>query len=200
MFSLLPQRVSRRFTDPFVRRLDALGVTPNQLTLLGALGNVAAAILAGRGDFLAAGLLVLFSSSLDLLDGALARATNRATPFGSVFDAVLDRVSEGAVFFGLIVFFSGEDDRDNILLAAAALAGSFLVSYVRARAEIIGVNVKEGLFTRAERVIVLSLGLIVDQVTIALWILALAANLTAAQRLYLVWRRAGDHPGPGHQT
>jgi len=197
MFSLLPQRVSRRLTDPFVRRLDALGVTPNQLTLLGALGNVAAAVLAGRGDFLAAGIVVLFSSSLDLLDGALARATNRATPFGSVFDAVLDRVSEGAVFFGLIVFFSANDDRDNILLAAAALGGSLLVSYVRARAEIIGVNLREGLFTRAERVIVLSLGLIIDQVTIALWILALAANLTAAQRLYLVWRRAGNHPGPG---
>ncbi|HZP25721.1 MAG TPA: CDP-alcohol phosphatidyltransferase family protein [Dehalococcoidia bacterium] len=191
MFSLLPRSAPKRLTDPLVRVLVALHVTPNQLTTLGVLGNLGAAVLAGHGDFLAAGLVLLAASSLDFLDGALARATNRATPFGSVYDAVLDRVSETAVLVALIVLFSGRDDRPEVILAALAIVGSMLVSYVRARAEVIGVNLREGLLTRAERVVILGLALIIDQVTIALWILAIAANLTAAQRLFLVWRQSG---------
>ncbi len=188
MFPLLPRSAPKRITGPIVRVLATLHITPNHLTTAGVLGNLGAAVLAGRGDFLAAGIVVLLASSLDLLDGALARATGQATPFGSVFDAVMDRVSETAVLVALIVFYSGEDARDGVILAAVAIVGSMLVSYVRARAEIIGLPLKEGLLTRAERVVVLSAGLIIDQVIITLWILAIAACLTAAQRLYLVWR------------
>lgn len=192
MFSLLPRSAPKRLTDPLVRVLVALHVTPNQLTTLGALGNVGAAVLAGRGDFLAAGIVLLFFSSLDFLDGALARATGRATPFGSVYDAVLDRVSETALLVALIVFYSDRGDRSEVILAALAIVGSMLVSYVRARAEVIGVKLREGLLTRAERVVILGGALIIDQVTIALWIVAIAANLTAAQRLYLVWRQTSE--------
>ena len=190
MPALLPRSAPRWLTDPVVELLARLGITPNMLTAAGVLGNVGAAVLAGRGDFLPAGIIVLAASSLDLFDGALARATGRATPFGAVFDAVMDRVSEAAVLFGLLIYFSGRGGRTEELLAFAAVVGSFLVSYVRARAQIIGLNLREGLFTRAERVMLLGLGLIIDQVTPMLWILAVLAGATAAQRLILVWIRA----------
>ena len=197
MSSLLPRSVPRRLTDPIVNLLARLGVSPNQLTLVGALGSAGAAVLAGRGQFLPAGIVMLAASALDLLDGALARATGRVSRFGSVLDATMDRVSEAAVLLGLLVWFSGRGDRQEVILAAFALMGSFLVSYVRARAELVGLPLREGYFSRAERVLVLGIGLIIDQVTVALWIVAVLANLTAVQRLLLAWRRAQGSSNEG---
>jgi CDP-diacylglycerol--glycerol-3-phosphate 3-phosphatidyltransferase len=193
MPALLPRRAPAWLVDPAVSALSRLGVTPNMLTLLGVLGNVGAAVLAGYGYFLSAGIVVLAASSLDFLDGALARATGRATPFGSVFDAVMDRVSEAAVLFGLLVYFSDRGGREEELLIFAAVVFSILVSYVRARAEIIGLKMREGLFTRAERVVLLGAGLIIQDVigenvmTPVLWVLAVLSGLTVLQRLALVW-------------
>jgi CDP-diacylglycerol--glycerol-3-phosphate 3-phosphatidyltransferase len=198
VWSLLPRSAPRWLTDPLVGALAAVGVTPNALTLAGVLGNAGAAYLAATGEFLAAGIVMLIASSLDLLDGALARATGKATDFGSVFDAVMDRVSEGAVLFGLLYYFSDRGGREEELLIFAAVTTSFLVSYARARAELVGVPMREGLFGRAERVLLLGIGLIVDQVTIALWVLALAAGATVLQRLVLVWLRA-DRSGSGER-
>lgn len=194
MPSFLPHSIPRRFTDPIIYPLARLGVTPNLLTLVGVLGNVGAAVLVGRGQFLVGGILVLAFSALDLLDGALARASGRATRFGSVFDATMDRVSEAAILIGVLFFFANRGDATEATLAGLALAGSNLVSYVRARAEAIGVPLTEGLFTRAERVLAMGGGLVIASVveqvlTVALWLLAVMANLTAAQRLYLVWRK-----------
>jgi CDP-diacylglycerol--glycerol-3-phosphate 3-phosphatidyltransferase len=189
MFSLLPHSVPRRITDPIVFLLAKAHVTPNALTLLGVLGSAGAAVLLARGQFLAGGIVVLAAGALDVLDGALARATGQVTRFGAVFDSVMDRVSEAAVLFGLLYYYAGRDAREESLLIFAALAGSMLVSYIRARSEILGLPIREGLFTRAERVIVIGVGSMIDQVRIALWILAVLANLTALQRLYLVWRK-----------
>ena len=189
MPALLPRSAPRWLTDPIVGFLARVGVTPNMLTVAGVLGNAGAAVLAARGEFLPAGVVLLAASSFDLLDGALARATGRATSFGSVFDAVMDRVSEAAVLFGLLVYFSDRGGQTEELLAFAAVVASFLVSYVRARAEIVGITLREGLFARAERVLLLGIGLMIDQVTVALWILAVVAGLTAVQRLFIVWRR-----------
>lgn len=190
MPTLLPRSAPHWLTDPVVGILARLGVTPNMLTAAGVLGNIAAAVLAARGDFLPAGIVVLAASSLDMFDGALARATGRVTDFGSVFDSVMDRVSEAAVLFGLLIYFSDRGGRTEELLVFIAVAASFLVSYTRARAQIIGIELREGLFTRAERVIVLGVGLMIDQVTATLWILAMLASATAAQRLLIVWLRA----------
>ncbi len=187
---LLPSSAPRWLTDPIVGVLAGVGVTPNMLTLAGVLGNAGAATLAARGDFLPAGIVMLAASSLDLLDGALARATGKVTRFGSVFDAVMDRVSEAAVLFGLLYYFSDRGGREEELLIFAALVASFLVSYTRARAEIVDIPMREGLFGRAERVLLLGIGLMIDQVTVALWVLAVAAGATAVQRLVLVWVRA----------
>jgi CDP-diacylglycerol--glycerol-3-phosphate 3-phosphatidyltransferase len=192
MPALLPRSAPRWFTDPIVDLLARIGVTPNMLTVAGVAGNIVAAVLAGSGELVAAGVVVLAASSLDMLDGALARATGQATDFGSVFDAVMDRVSEAAVLFGLLVYFSDRGDRTEELLIFVAVVASLLVSYVRARAEIIGIEMKEGLFSRAPRVIVIGVGLILDavwddSVTAMLWALAPFASVTAVQRLGLVW-------------
>jgi CDP-diacylglycerol--glycerol-3-phosphate 3-phosphatidyltransferase len=197
MFSLLPHSVPRRLTDPIVFLLAKAHITPNALTLLGVLGSAGAATLLARGQFLAGGIVVLAAGALDILDGALARATGQVTRFGAVFDSVMDRVSEAAVLFGLLYYYVGRDAREESLLAFAALAGSMLVSYIRARAEILRLPIKEGLFTRAERVIVIGIGSMIDQVRIALWILAVLANLTALQRLYLVWRKTREDVNKG---
>lgn len=190
-FTLLPHSVPRRLTDPIVGVIARTGATPNHLTVLGFAGNVGAGALAARGDFLAAGLVMLAASALDLLDGALARATGKASPFGAVLDSALDRLSEAAVLGGLVFYFASRGDREEVVLAFAALAGSLLVSYVKARAEAHGIELRDGLFTRAERVLLLGGGLIISQVRIALWVLAVMANLTAVQRLYIAWRRLG---------
>ena len=189
MARLLPHSAPRWLTDPIVGALAAVGVTPNMLTLGGVLGNAGAAVLAARGEFLPAGLLMLAASSLDLLDGALARATGKATRFGSVFDAVMDRVSEAAILFGILYYYVDRDAGQETLLAFAAIVGSLLVSYVKARGEVLGITIREGMFTRAERVILIGGGSIIGQVRIVLWILAVLANLTALQRLYLIWRK-----------
>ena len=193
MPALVPRSAPAWLTDPAVSFLARLGVTPNMLTLAGVLGNAGAAVLAGYGEFLAAGVALLAFSSLDFLDGALARATGRASDFGSVFDAVMDRISEAAVLFGLLFYFSDRGGRTEELLIFAAVTGSILVSYVRARAEVIGLKLREGLFTRAERVVIMGGGLILHQalgenvVTPVLWVLAVLAGFTALQRLAIVW-------------
>jgi CDP-diacylglycerol--glycerol-3-phosphate 3-phosphatidyltransferase len=197
MFSLLPHSVPRRITDPIVFLLAKAHITPNALTLLGVLGSAGAAVLLARGQFLAGGIVVLAAGALDVLDGALARATGQVTRFGAVFDSVMDRVSEAAVLFGLLYYYTSHDAREESLLIFAALAGSMLVSYIRARGEILGIPIREGLFTRAERVIIIGVGSMIDQVRIALWILAVLANLTALQRLYLVWRRTRQGTSKG---
>jgi CDP-diacylglycerol--glycerol-3-phosphate 3-phosphatidyltransferase len=175
------------------------------LTLTGVAGNVIAGVLCALGEFLAAGVAMLAFSALDALDGALARATGQATDFGSVFDAVMDRFSEAAVLFGLLVWFSDSDrgGRTEELLIFVVVVGSILVSYVRARAEIIGYPLRDGLFTREVRVSVLGIGLILDEIggmgdvlIWVLWGLALLTLLTAAQRLWLVWSGTGRRNGP----
>jgi CDP-diacylglycerol--glycerol-3-phosphate 3-phosphatidyltransferase len=196
MPAILPRRVPTAVTDPAVSLLSRLGVSPNMLTVTGVVGNIIAGLLCALGEFLAAGLVMLAFSALDALDGALARATGQATDFGSVFDAVMDRFSEAAVLFGLLVWFSDSDrgGRTEELLIFVVVVGSILVSYVRARAEIIGYPLRDGLFTREVRVSVLGIGLILDDIgfmddvlTWVLWGLAVLTLLTAAQRLWLVW-------------
>lgn len=195
-FTLVPHKVSTRFTDPLVAPLASLGVTPNMISVAGFAGNVAAAALAASGEFIAAGIVMLIFSALDLLDGALARKTGTVTKFGAVFDSVLDRLSEAAVLAGLLYHYSQLGDHTmEIALCYAAMVGSIMVSYVRARAEGIGLELREGLFTRAERVILLAGALILapiihdDIVLGALWILAVLSLFTAGQRVFSVWQR-----------
>jgi len=196
---LLPRTAPRRLLDPVVRAAARAGLTPNVVSVLGFLGNSAAAALAAQGWLPVAGGLMLVSSVLDLVDGALARATGRVSRFGAVLDAVLDRYSEAVVLLGVVAYQAGREAYLPITLACAALTGSVLVSDVRARAEALGFALREGLFTRAERVAVMALALLASAwwegaLTLALWLLAVLANLTALQRLIHLCRKlAASH-------
>jgi CDP-diacylglycerol--glycerol-3-phosphate 3-phosphatidyltransferase len=175
--------LASRITEPVIAGLSHSGINPDTLTLTGLAINIGAAYVIATGHFLPGGLLVLVAGLCDLLDGALARFVNQTTKFGALFDSVADRISEAALFFGLLVWYMLEGSAMGVMLASAALIGSFLVSYVRARAEGLGLECKVGLFTRAERVIVLTIGLVVNQVTIALWVVVVFAYITVIQRM-----------------
>ena len=183
-------------TQPVVRILAKTRMSPNDLTWLGfglTLGAVALIIF---GHLFAAGFVVLAASFFDMLDGALARGTNQVTRFGSVLDSTLDRMSEAGLFLGIIVFYAlNANPRSTmiILLAGIAMVASFLVSYVRARAEGAGFECEVGLLTRTERVVVLVLGLLLSRIDyaliIALGIIAALSSITVSQRLVYVWRQ-----------
>jgi len=178
-----------RFTEPVVSVLARTGIAPNALTWLGFLLSIAGAVLIAGDNLIAAAILLVVAGFLDMLDGALARHTGRVTALGGILDSTLDRLSEAAVFIGILVLFAGEGSLAGILLAGIALALSQLVSYLRARAEALGVDCRIGVFTRPERVIVIILALLIDQLFIAMVIIAFFSLVTAAQRLAYIWRR-----------
>jgi len=194
-FTLLPTRLPQGVQEAIGRSVGRLGITPNMVSLAGAAGNVAAAVLVARGQLLAAGLVYLLFSALDLVDGAVARATGKASPFGAVFDAVLDRASE-AVVLAACAWYFGEREQDwQVAACFAALLGSVAVSYLRARAEVEGVPMREGLFRRQERVAVLGLGLLIGWLTAAMVVLAILSNLTAIQRAWILARSLRESGG-----
>ena len=162
-------------------------MSPNALSLVGFLLSLLAASQVALGHLLWGGLLVLLAGFVDLLDGAVARLGGRATPFGAVLDSVLDRLSEAAVLLGLVVHFWGSS---MVYLIYAVLVGSFLVSYIRARGEGLGLVIETGLFTRGERVVVLALGLVFPVVLWpALALIALFSWFTVGERLFSVWQK-----------
>jgi CDP-diacylglycerol--glycerol-3-phosphate 3-phosphatidyltransferase len=174
-------------------------MAPNTLTLLGFLFNIIVAWVLAQGHLFLGGFLVIICSAFDLLDGALARVTGRVTAFGAILDSTLDRFSEAALLFGLSVFYLVQYRIPEVLLIYVVLVGSLAVSYVRARAEGLGLECEVGLLARPERVIILALGLIFNQVLIALWILAVLTHVTVGQRLLHLWRqtRKGKPSGQG---
>jgi len=180
-----------RFTGPVVHLLARTPVTPNILSWFGFLVTAAAAALIGTGHLLAAGLVVLLAGFFDMLDGALARYTGRVSRFGGALDSVLDRLSEAVLLLGILVghLYSESQSVTLILLVFLVLLVSPLVSYLRARAEALGIECQLGIFTRPERVIVLALGLLLDQIAVALIIIAVLSLVTAGQRLFHIWRQ-----------
>lgn len=186
--TLLPTRLPKGVQDAIGRTVGGLGITPNMVSMAGAAGNAAAAVLVARGSLLAAGIVYLVFSALDLVDGAVARATGKASPFGAVFDAVLDRASEAVVLAACAWYFAARGQDWQVGATYAALLGSVAVSYLRARAEVEGVPMREGLFRRQERVAVLGLGLLLGWLTAAMVILAVLSNLTALQRAWMLTR------------
>lgn len=185
--------------DPVTDLLARLGFTPNMLTLVGFLMNVGVAVVLSQGQMRWGAVAFFLAGALDGLDGTLARRLNRVSRFGAFLDSTLDRLSEAAVLLGLLVWYTGQGARLEIVLVYASIVGSMMVSYSRARAEGLGMDCRVGLLTRMERTVVLLVGLLLEQVTIALWILAILSNLTALQRMLYVWRtsQAEDGQEPG---
>ncbi|MXW36330.1 MAG: CDP-alcohol phosphatidyltransferase family protein [Chloroflexi bacterium] len=187
--SLLPNRAPTVIIGPIVRLLARVGVTPDMLSFAALAGNIAAAALIATGSLTAGGIVMLVFSALDFLDGALARATGKASKAGAMLDSVFDRFSEAVVLFGLLLYQLDEGHREEAALVFAVLAGSLLVSYVRARAEGLGVALTSGWLRRAERVVLVGVALITGVLLRpVLWALAVLTVLTAIQRLYLAMR------------
>jgi len=182
----------------FARLLDRRGVSPNALTLTGLAVNVGAAFAYFRGFWFAAGLIVLFAGLFDMLDGAVARAGGRSSAVGAFADAVADRYSDFLVFGGLLAHFAASGALRDTLLVLAVMLGAFLVSYVRARAELVIPKCDVGLMERPERILLLAAGSLFGFLVIALWALALLTHLTALYRIYYTVKnsRASASPDP----
>jgi CDP-diacylglycerol---glycerol-3-phosphate 3-phosphatidyltransferase len=182
--------ISVRLTNPLVRLLARTSISPNTLTWIGFILTVAAAIIIGTGHLFTGGWAVIIAGCFDMLDGALARLAHKTTAFGAALDSTLDRLSEAALLLAIMFWYARQDAYWFVLLTGLALTASFAVSYVRARAEGLGLQLLEGFFTRADRVIVLALGLLLSQfngiLPIALGIITLLSFITAGQRLYLI--------------
>jgi len=184
------RNLAYRITAPVVRILSKSGITPNALTFINLALNVVAAYVIATGHFLLGGVLVLVAGLFDLLDGALARFTKQTTRFGAILDSVADRISEAAILCGLLIWYIPQEEASlEIVLIFVVLIGSFLVSYIRARAEGLGWQCQVGLFTRAERVIVLAIGLLINQIFIALCVLVIFVFITVVQRLVYLWKQ-----------
>lgn len=174
---------TRSLVDVLAGGLAKLGFTPNALTLLGTFFMLGIGLILAQGYFLVGGVLMAAAAAFDALDGGLARLTNRVTKFGAFLDSTTDRWAEAFVYGGLIWWFMEQGLRVELMLTYAAIIGSLMVSYTRARAEGLGVDCKVGLFTRFERIAVLGLGLLFNQMYIALILLAVLSNFTAIQRI-----------------
>lgn len=184
---------AHRLSYPLARLLARTGVTPNTLTWFGLLLSVGAAVLIALKQPFVAGFVVIVAGLFDMLDGALARYTGKSTRFGAILDSTLDRLGETAVLLGLLIFFVRNSAAPGILVVGFTLPGALMVSYLRARVEAAGLVGEVGFFTRTERVIILSLGLLLSGIDYALiaslGIIAFFSYLTVAQRLLNAWQQ-----------
>jgi len=160
--------------------LHRLRVSPDHLTFAGIVFGAIAGLAFARGRLLLAGVFLILAGVSDMLDGSLARASGEASPFGSYIDSVADRFTEALIFTGIAWHVR---QKPELLAVLAALAGSFLVSYTKARAEALGVNCDVGLMERPERIIVLVAGALLGLMLPTLWVLAALTMITAAQRV-----------------
>jgi CDP-diacylglycerol--glycerol-3-phosphate 3-phosphatidyltransferase len=208
MFGPGIQQRARRIAEYVVRPLAALGLTPNMATLIGLLLNGLAAAILASGYLRLGGLALLIAGLFDMVDGALARVTNKKTTFGAFFDSTIDRYSEGLTLLGVIIFALRQAPAQvhlwEVALAYIAALGSVMVSYTRARAEGLGFTLKTGLMARPERVVLLAGGLILGGAGWLVWtllLLAVTSVFTSAQRIFDVARmlarqeRVAEGPG-----
>ncbi len=191
----LRRRIGNRAAEPLIRVLSRCPISPNVVTLVGVAVTFVAAWLAAEGRFLPAGLVLGGASLFDLLDGALARATGKISRFGAILDSASDRISEAALLAGLGLWFAHEGQMTALTITFVALVASFMVSYLRARGEAMGIDCTVGLCTRPERVIVLALGLITGFVFIAVSIVAVCASVTVIERLLHLQRKGKESGG-----
>jgi len=190
----LRRMAARRITGPLNAVLVKSRLKPNTLTWFALAISLIAAATIATNHLLIGGFLVLLSGLFDILDGALARLTNQATRFGALLDSTFDRISDAVLLLGLLALYIKGGGTIEIVLIFLALIVSLLTSYVRARAEGLGINCPIGLFTRTERVIILALGLLFSplykfSIFIALLLLVVFGFVTVVQRLVYVWRQ-----------
>jgi CDP-diacylglycerol--glycerol-3-phosphate 3-phosphatidyltransferase len=193
-----------RFWAPVVARLARAGVTADMVTVAGTVGAVASAVfLIGNGVLWWGALAVTFFVLLDMLDGALARARGGGSVFGAVLDSVGDRAADAAIFGALVWWYSGGgDNRLLVLLALICLVLGVLTSYIRARAEGVGLSCEVGVVERTERLILVLVGTgftglgVPYALHVMLWILLAGSTVTVGQRFLAVRQQAAGRPLP----
>ena len=177
---------------PLLVLLNKLHITPNFITWVGLIINLAGAFLIYKGFFVWGALVIIFASIFDMIDGSLARYTNQKSKFGGFLDSVTDRISEGALYLALLMYYLNLEtpDKTAVILCYVVVFSSFLVSYLRARAGGLKIDCSGGIFTRPERMVVILLGLLINQAVPALWIMAVLSIVTVIQRFLLVNEQA----------
>jgi CDP-diacylglycerol--glycerol-3-phosphate 3-phosphatidyltransferase len=204
MFSPIEARV-RRISMALIRPVARSRVTPNMLTTVGLMLNLICAFIIGGGWLFASGVLLLFAGIFDMADGALARIKELTSDGGDFLDATLDRLAEGGIGLGLLWHALARSDDVQVALIYAFVIGSVMISYARARAEVLNLDCSTGLMARPERIVILAVGLILAQatnefaLTLILGALCLTTYLTVAQRILHVYRvaKSSEHSVEG---
>jgi CDP-diacylglycerol--glycerol-3-phosphate 3-phosphatidyltransferase len=189
-----------------VHGLALTRISPNALTFIGLLINIVAGVLFGyahadnqRRMFLYAGLVIIGAGIFDMVDGRVARATNQVTIFGGFFDSVIDRYSDVALFFGLLVYYARANRFFYVVLAALVMVSSVMVSYTRARAESLIPLCKVGFMERPERIVLIIIGALFNRMAPVLWVIAVLSTITVVHRIrytYQVLREIEPPPVP----
>ena len=185
--------------DAIVRLLALARINPNVLTLMGLVVNSYAAFLFGsatgenpRRMFFYAGLVIIGSGFFDLVDGRVARASNRVSLFGGFFDSVVDRYSDASLFFGLLVYYARGNRFFYVVLTALVMISAIMVSYARARAESIIGTCRVGFLERPERLVLIIIGALFNVMAPALWVIAVLSTITVIHRITYTWRRTKE--------
>ena len=204
------QKLIYTLINPIIKGMIKMGITPNMVTTIGFVGNVIAAFLFIHASQLTpismgfswigwGGAILLFSGLFDMMDGRLARLGNMSTTFGAFWDSTLDRYSELFSLFGITLYLMTASGIWAGVITFLALVGSIMVSYVRARAEGLGIECKVGLMQRPERVVVTALAAIITGLTSNLWwliggmtLIAVLANITAFWRVAHCYKQLKD--------
>src|SRR5277367_4097595 len=171
-----------------VRALALSKINPNVLTFLGLVINMVAAGFLAFGHFRTAGFVIIFAGLFDMVDGRVARETNRVTRFGAFFDSVLDRYSDLALLMGLLVYYGTINRPFYVVLTAIVMMASVLISYTRTRAENIIPTCKVGFLERPERIVLIIMGALFDKMAPVLWVIAVLGNLTVIHRMIFTYQ------------
>ena len=185
---------------PIGAALRKTKITPDHLTIVGLLVGAAAAVAVGSGRLRLGLILVIAAALPDLLDGALAKASNTSSQRGAFFDSTVDRITDALLLGGIAYYFAvNEEDPRLAVLPFAVSSVSFVVSYQRAKAESLGLDAKGGLMERAERIVLLCIGLLIEPwingaLIWILWLMLVLISITAVQRFMKVWNQAEVAP------
>ena len=181
------QAVSK-IENPLANICIKLGIQPNHITISGLLFSILAGIAIIYELLIVGGVFLTISAVMDMLDGSVARKSNKNSTHGALLDSVGDRIGEFALFGGILIHYILIDELNGSVLSVLALTTGYLVSYIRARSEGLGLKETRGIFTRSERLVVLGIGLYTNTVIIALWIISILGVITILQRFTYSWK------------
>ncbi len=178
---------SEKILAPIIVLLSKAGFTPNAVTWLGFIITCVGAFYIIKGNFILAAVIVLLGSIFDMLDGVLARKMNKKTKFGGFLDSTVDRLSEGILYFAVLMHYVNLDSRYGIILSYIVMFLSFLISYTRSRAGALKIDCEVGVFTRPERLIIFIIGLLINRIFEAMLVIGFFSFITVIQRVWWVF-------------